>query len=167
MTWWLGSLPCTYCPISPVTSSTSPMPSVFDGASKRESSFFTKASRPPIASTSPCGFCITCHVYWNAFPSVKSFALSAPCPSAYGSNGSRHFPFESLPRTRPIDESNTLRQFSDRLKKNSASAFRLLSSSPLPVPRFTISSAIIPAHQSSYAHSRVRETDSPLILSNG
>ena len=66
----------------------------------------------------------------------------------------RPYDFDLYTRAVAVAESNST-QFAARLRKNAASSF---------LPR---RSAICAAHQSSYAHSSVRDTLSPLISSNG
>ena len=52
------------------------------GLVNSESRRFVNSAFPPIAATSPSGSCSTCHVYWNALPSVKSLSRSLPWPKA-------------------------------------------------------------------------------------
>src|SRR5574337_1201000 len=142
--WWLGSLPCAYQPIRPVTSSrlANTLGSIL--ASNTSSSFLTNPALPPSSWIKPPTSCGSYHEYCHELPSVKPL----PAPAFAGSNGSSNLPFASRGCAKPVFGLNTLRQFCARLKNFSATSLR------------PIASAIRARLQSSNAYSSVLETDS-------
>ena len=75
---------------------------------KSESSFATKAFRPPKSAMYPAGSCCAAQVPCQEFDSVKS-RHRFDVPVCLGSNGAAHSPFSSLGRMNPTDLSNRLR----------------------------------------------------------
>ncbi len=68
--WWLGSLPCAYCPISPVMSAWS-RPVVAMDAVKSLSSWASRLSVPPMQAASSSMACGAKRLYCQALASVK------------------------------------------------------------------------------------------------
>ena len=68
--WWLGSLPCAYCPIRPEMSGEASSPVTAESAANSASSLAMNASSPPISPISPRTSCGANHECCQAFPSV-------------------------------------------------------------------------------------------------